>query len=150
MITQPLISVITITFNASATLPITMKSVSEQTFQDFEHLIIDGASHDDTILIARQMGRQDVKIVSEPDNGLYDAMNKGLRIARGQYVIFLNSGDAFHSSDTLQLYADAIKGRPRISSTETQTSWASTARESGRVILRLPTSLRSTLSATAC
>lgn len=111
MITQPLITVITITFNASATLPITMKSVSEQTFQDFEHLIIDGASHDDTILIARQMGRQDVKIVSEPDNGLYDAMNKGLRIARGQYVIFLNSGDAFHSSDTLQLYADAIKGK---------------------------------------
>lgn len=111
MITQPLISVITVTFNAEQTLPITMKSVKEQTFSDFEHLIVDGASTDDTIIIARRMGRPDVKIVSEPDNGLYDAMNKALRVARGQYVIFLNSGDAFHAPDTLQHYAAAIKAK---------------------------------------
>lgn len=111
MITQPLISVITVTFNAEQTLPITLKSAKEQTFTDFEHLIVDGASTDDTIIIARRMGRHDVKIVSEPDNGLYDAMNKGLRIARGRYVIFLNSGDAFHAPDTLQHYAAAIKAK---------------------------------------
>lgn len=109
MITQPLISVITVTYNAEQTLPVTMKSVTEQTFTDFEHLIIDGASTDDTIIIARRMGRKDVKIVSEPDNGLYDAMNKGLRMARGRYVIFMNSGDAFHAPDTLQHYSAAIK-----------------------------------------
>lgn len=108
---QPLISVVTITYNAAQTLPITMASVAEQTFTDFEHVIIDGASRDDTILIARKMGRPDVKIVSEPDNGLYDAMNKGLRKARGQYVVFLNAGDAFHEPDTLNHYAAAIRAK---------------------------------------
>lgn len=108
MIKQPLISIITITYNAAETLPLTMLSVAEQSFSDFEHLIIDGASSDDTILVARQMCTSTLRIISEPDNGLYDAMNKGLRLARGKYVIFLNSGDKFHSRDTLQLYADAI------------------------------------------
>lgn len=108
MIKQPVISVITITFNASETLPLTMASVAEQTFDGFEHLIIDGASADDTILVARQMGTPGLRIVSEPDRGLYDAMNKGLRMARGKYVIFLNSGDRFHDSGTLALYAAAI------------------------------------------
>ncbi len=112
---RPLISIITVTYNASATLPLTMQSVAEQTFSDFEHLIIDGASSDDTILIARQMGIKGVRIISEPDNGLYDAMNKGLRMARGSYVLFLNSGDRFHAEDTLAKYAAAIdKKRPDI------------------------------------
>lgn len=105
----PLISVVTITFNASETLPLTMASVAEQTCTDFEHIIIDGASTDDTILVARKMGTPTLRIVSEPDHGLYDAMNKGLRLARGLYVIFLNSGDRFHTLETLELYADAIR-----------------------------------------
>ncbi len=105
---RPLISIITITFNAAGTLPITLKSIAEQTFADFEHLVVDGASTDDTILIARRMGRPGVRIVSEPDKGLYDAMNKGLRLARGTYVLFLNSGDRFHAPDTLEAYARAI------------------------------------------
>lgn len=105
---MPLISIITITFNAAGSLPLTMKSVKDQTFDDFEHLIIDGASTDDTILIARQSGRPGLRIVSEPDKGLYDAMNKGLRLARGKYVLFLNAGDSFHSADTLAVYASAI------------------------------------------
>lgn len=106
---RPLISVITITYNASATLPLTMESVAEQTFTDFEHIIVDGASSDDTILIARKMGTPAVRIISEPDKGLYDAMNKGLKLARGRYLIFLNSGDKFHAPDTLEAYAEAIK-----------------------------------------
>lgn len=105
----PLISIITITYNAARTLPLTMQSVGEQTFGDFEHLIVDGASGDETILIARRMGRPGVRISSEPDEGLYDAMNKGLRMARGAYVIFLNAGDRFHSPDTLAAYAEAIR-----------------------------------------
>lgn len=105
---RPLISVITITFNAAETLPLTMESVAEQTFKDFEHIVVDGASTDDTILLARQMGRRGLRIISEPDEGLYDAMNKGLKAARGRYLIFLNSGDRLHAPDTLKAYADAI------------------------------------------
>lgn len=108
MVKQPLISIITITYNAADTLPLTMASVGEQTCQDFEHLVVDGASTDSTILIARQMGTPSLRIVSEPDKGLYDAMNKGMLLAKGKYVLFLNSGDRFHSPATLQLYADAI------------------------------------------
>ncbi len=105
----PLISVITITYNAAETLPLTMESVAEQSFTDFEHIVVDGASTDDTIMIARKMGTPSLRIISEPDKGLYDAMNKGIKLAHGRYLLFLNSGDKFHASDTLQAYADAIE-----------------------------------------
>lgn len=108
---QPLISIITITFNAADTLPLTMASVAAQTCADFEHLIIDGASRDATITIAREMGSPSLRIVSEPDKGLYDAMNKGLRMARGKYVLFLNAGDRFHNADSLDLYARAARSK---------------------------------------
>ena len=108
---RPLISVITITYNAAQTLPLTMESVAEQAFKDFEHIVVDGASTDETISLARRMGRPGLRIVSEPDEGLYDAMNKGLKMARGRYLIFLNSGDRFHSPETLKEYADAIAER---------------------------------------
>lgn len=114
MIHQPLISIITITYNAASELPPTMKSVAEQTCGDFEHLIIDGASQDNTLEIARKSGTGSLRIISERDDGLYDAMNKGLNMARGKYVIFLNAGDAFHSSDTLSKYAFAATGNPDI------------------------------------
>lgn len=108
---RPLISVITITYNAAETLPLTMESVAEQTFKDFEHIVVDGASKDDTIILARRMGTRRLRILSEPDKGLYDAMNKGLKMAHGRYLIFLNSGDRFHSADTLKAYADTIAER---------------------------------------
>ncbi len=103
----PLISVITITFNAETTLPVTLKSVADQTFADREHIIIDGASSDRTVELARKY--PGVRILSEIDNGLYDAMNKGLRLARGEYVIFLNAGDTFHNKDVLTHYARRAK-----------------------------------------
>ena len=103
---MPLISVITVTYNAAKELPATLESLAAQTFSDFEHLIIDGASSDDTLAIARKMSPK-ARIVSEPDKGLYDAMNKGLRTAKGDYILFLNAGDAFHAPDSLQAYADA-------------------------------------------
>lgn len=106
---QPLFSIITVTYNAAMTLAPTMKSVAEQTCRDFEHLIIDGASKDSTIDIARQYSLDGLtSILSEKDRGIYDAMNKGLERARGKYLIFLNAGDAFHRSDTLQSIAYAI------------------------------------------
>lgn len=111
---NPLISIITITFNAAAELLPTMRSVAEQSFADFEHIIIDGASSDDTLEVAHKNGTAGLRILSEPDNGLYDAMNKGLHMARGKYVLFLNAGDSFHAPDVLKLYARATLHDPDI------------------------------------
>lgn len=108
---SPLFSIITITFNAADTLPATLRSVDSQTCTDYEHLVIDGASRDNTVGLV--LGRLDIpanprrQVFSEPDKGLYDAMNKGLAKARGRYLIFLNAGDAFSTPDTLALYAAA-------------------------------------------
>lgn len=104
---RPLFSIITITFNAAGTLPATLKSVERQTFTDYEYLIVDGASTDGTVAIAQHSAAVS-SVTSEPDKGLYDAMNKGLRKARGCYLVFLNAGDAFHEPDTLQKIADSI------------------------------------------
>lgn len=105
----PLISIITITYNAAEEIVPTMKSLANQNFKDFEHLVIDGASSDGTPEIVAKTATPNTVIKSEPDKGLYDAMNKGLRLAKGQYVLFLNAGDSFHSPDTLRLYAEAAK-----------------------------------------
>lgn len=102
----PLISIITITYNAAPVIIPTLESLNAQTFRDFEHLVIDGASKDDTVSIVRKIC-PDSFVHSEPDRGLYDAMNKGLRAAKGKYLLFLNAGDALHTPDTLQRYAEA-------------------------------------------
>ncbi|MCM1522463.1 MAG: glycosyltransferase [Muribaculaceae bacterium] len=105
---NPLFSIITVTRNAAATLPATLESVRNQTCNLYEFIIVDGNSEDSTIEQARNSGIEGMKLVSEPDRGLYDAMNKGLGMAKGDYVIFLNAGDAFHSPDTLKILADVI------------------------------------------
>lgn len=87
----------------------TLKSVSEQSCLDYEHIIIDGLSTDGTDKTVAQMSSHRTFFFSEKDCGIYDAMNKGLGRADGQYLIFLNAGDSFHSADTLQRYADTIK-----------------------------------------
>lgn len=105
---HPLFSIITVTRNAEKTLPYTLDSVKGQTCKLFEYIVVDGASTDSTVNLATQSGIKDMKIISEPDRGLYDAMNKGLGMATGDYLIFLNAGDSFHSPDTLQILADAV------------------------------------------
>ena len=98
------ITIITVTYQAAAVLQRTLDSVSRQTCQDIEHLIIDGASKDDTVKIAKAYQEKvpyPVIIQSEPDHGLYDAMNKGLHKATGDYLVFLNAGDTLHADDTL-------------------------------------------------
>ena len=105
MSVQPLISVITVTYNAADVIERTLDSLRTQSFQEFEHLVIDGASADNTLDLVRTYGKPHTVIVSEKDNGLYDAMNKGLELAKGRYVLFLNAGDRFHDSGTLQKYA---------------------------------------------
>lgn len=107
-----MISIITATFNSARTLKDTIQSVLRQTNKDFEYLIIDGGSTDETIDIVKSYesefsGR--LKWVSEKDQGIYDAMNKGIKMASGDVVGILNSDDYFTSDDILQTVADAFK-----------------------------------------
>lgn len=103
---MPLITIITVTFNAEKVIGKTLSSLSGQTFSDFEHLVIDGNSTDHTLDILKKSALPSTKWISEPDKGLYDAMNKGLRMAKGKYVLFLNAGDSFHDATTLESYAE--------------------------------------------
>ncbi len=107
MMSQPIFSIITITFNAEKTLPSTLASVEQQTFTDYEYLVVDGASSDNTVELAK-VSSAVTSVVSEPDKGLYDAMNKGVNRAKGEYLIFLNAGDSLHAPDTLQLLAQCV------------------------------------------
>lgn len=101
----PTFTIVTVTWNAASTLPATLASTAAQTYRNFEHLIMDGASTDGTQSLVEkyQQENPDVHITlrSEPDHGLYDAMNKGIQLAQGEYIVFLNAGDRFHSSQTL-------------------------------------------------
>ncbi|MCM1035917.1 MAG: glycosyltransferase [Bacteroides sp.] len=106
---NPLFSIITVSYNAAGTIGRTLDSVASQTCGLYEHIVVDGASTDGTqALVAAAAGADRRCLISEPDRGLYDAMNKGMALATGDYLIFLNSGDKFHSTDTLQLIADTI------------------------------------------
>ena len=105
---QPKFSIITITFNAAPVIGPTLQSVLAQNYRNYEYILVDGASKDDTVAIAKASGIEFAHIVSEPDKGLYDAMNKGMRLATGDYLCFLNAGDAFHSPDTLEKIVAAI------------------------------------------
>ncbi|MDE6534491.1 MAG: glycosyltransferase [Muribaculaceae bacterium] len=108
-----LFSIITITYNAAETLPPTLQSVAAQQFTDYEYLLIDGASTDSTLALVAEAPIKEKTIISRPDKGLYDAMNRGLHAAKGRYVIFLNAGDSFPTPQTLQTYADAIAAAPQ-------------------------------------
>lgn len=104
----PLFSIITVTYNAEKTLPATLESLSRQTCRLYEHILVDGGSSDSTVELCRSAALPGARIISERDNGLYDAMNKGLGLAQGDYVMFLNAGDSLTSPDTLDLLARAI------------------------------------------
>lgn len=106
---RPLFSIITITYNAAQTLPPTLESVDGQTCTDYEHLVIDGASPDGTAALSTASGNTRRHTYSSPDKGLYDAMNKGLALAKGKYLIFLNAGDTFSTPDTLEAYAEVAR-----------------------------------------
>ncbi len=99
----PLFSIITVTYHAESVLEETILSVVSQTYHNIEYIIVDGASKDRTLSIVNKYRDRIQAVVSEPDKGLYDAMNKGLKMAKGEYVCFLNAGDTFHEDDTLQL-----------------------------------------------
>lgn len=106
-------TIVTITYNAAPVLQRTLNSVLAQTYEGVEHLIVDGASTDDTLAIVEAYKQQSdaspsghkVIIRSEPDRGIYDAMNKGLTQAMGDYIVYMNAGDYFPQADTLEQIA---------------------------------------------
>jgi glycosyltransferase involved in cell wall biosynthesis len=125
----PKVTIITITYNAGRFLKNTIDSILGQTNTEFEYLIVDGGSKDDTLDIIRQYpnrqyasfeeacGREGaadglIHWISEPDKGLYDAMNKGIRLAKGSFVWFVNAGDKIYDSNTLKAVVDTIDQNP--------------------------------------
>lgn len=111
---NPKFSIITVTYNAASVIEPTLRSIMAQTYGNIEFLLIDGASKDNTVDVVRRSGIAVAHLVSEPDNGLYDAMNKGIEAAIGDYLCFLNAGDAFHTPDTLERVVAAIAGETEL------------------------------------
>ncbi|HET8829058.1 MAG TPA: glycosyltransferase family 2 protein [Pelobium sp.] len=99
---KPVLSVITVVYNNVNDIERTIKSVINQSYNSIEYLIIDGASTDGTLATIEKYKSKICKIVSEKDNGIYDAMNKGLALATGDYVLFMNSGDEIYESNTVE------------------------------------------------
>ncbi|MDD2298319.1 MAG: glycosyltransferase family 2 protein [Fermentimonas sp.] len=114
------LSIITVTFNAEQTLERTLSSISSQSYPYIEHIIVDGKSTDNTIDLVHKYENDKLKWISEPDKGLYDAMNKGIKMSTGDYLCFLNAGDTFFAADTVELImqsdepADIIYGETAI------------------------------------
>lgn len=112
-------TIATVTYNAGATIARTLQSVASQTYEAVEHLIIDGCSTDDTMVhihhyVERntdQCHPHSICLVREPDQGLYDAMNKAIQQAKGDYILFLNAGDKFHTDTVLAEVAAQVEER---------------------------------------
>ena len=102
------ISIITVCFNSSKTIEETIQTVAGQTYSDIEYIVIDGGSTDDTLSILKNYTNIIDIMVSEPDDGLYDAMNKGIAISSGEYIMFLNSDDVLNNMNTIQNKVSAI------------------------------------------
>jgi glycosyltransferase len=101
------ISIITVAYNCASTIGDTLVSVAEQTNGEIEHIIVDGASKDGTLARIREHDAYVARVVSEPDHGIYDAMNKGLALASGEFVGFLNADDMLASPDVVASIAEA-------------------------------------------
>ena len=101
------ISIVTVAYNSAATISDTLRSVATQTHPDLEHIVVDGASTDATMAVVQQSGSHISKLVSERDAGIYDAMNKGLALASGDFVGFLNADDFLASEDVISEIARA-------------------------------------------
>lgn len=108
-IKKPLVSIITGTYNSAIFVADCVKSVHMQSYQNIEHVIIDGASKDDTLTVIKQTPNRIGQIVSERDDGIYDAMNKGLKTANGDILGILNSDDFYNSDNVISEVVDAFK-----------------------------------------
>ena len=110
----PKFSIITVTYNAEDSIEGTVESVISQSFKSFEYIVIDGASTDNTNELLKNYKKQIDLIVSEKDEGLYDAMNKGILLAKGEFLLFLNAGDRLFNNTVLNKVDSAITLKTRL------------------------------------
>ncbi|USW02775.1 glycosyltransferase family 2 protein [Pseudomonas pergaminensis] len=106
------ISIITVCYNSASTIRDTLESVLSQTYEDIEYIVIDGASKDSTLAIISEYEERITTVLSEPDKGIYDAMNKGVKCATGDYVGILNSDDVFSSTSTIEALVNFLQANP--------------------------------------
>jgi len=117
---KSVVSVITIAFNEKENIGYTLSSVKEQSYDDIEYIIVDGGSTDGTLEVIKEYSAVVDVLISEKDAGIYDAMNKGLRRATGDYVVFMNAGDEFYDRHTVEMVlkngdnADIIFGETKL------------------------------------
>ena len=102
-------SIVTVCYNSAETIGRTLRSVREQTYGNIEHIIVDGGSVDATLAIIAAEGQHVAKIISEKDSGIYDAMNKGVQLATGDVIAFLNSDDYYKDSEVLAQVATVME-----------------------------------------
>jgi glycosyltransferase involved in cell wall biosynthesis len=107
---SPKISVVTVCYNIVKDIEATIQSVLNQTYRNIEYIIIDGGSTDGTVDVIRKYADKITYWVSEPDKGIYDAMNKAINIATGEYINFMNAGDTFADNNTLENVFDGYSG----------------------------------------
>ena len=96
------ITIVTVCYNSAATIRNTLESVASQSNKNFEHIIVDGGSTDGTVAVIREWNKHPIRLISEPDKGIYDAMNKGIRLASGDIIGILNSDDVYYDSYVLK------------------------------------------------
>ena len=107
-------SIVTTCMNSAKSITQTINSVNEQLNIDIEHIFIDGGSSDDTLHIIKKIAKRNPIILSDKDKGIYDAMNKGIKIASGDYILFLNSDDQLDRSNILNIVSKELKKDPDI------------------------------------
>lgn len=108
------ISIITISYNNEADIRETIESVTTQQYENIEYIVVDGSSSDDTMNIVREYSDSITTIISEPDNGMYDAINKGIQNATGDVIGLIHAGDRLHDSEVIQKIADHFINNPKI------------------------------------
>lgn len=113
---MPAFTIITVCLNIASTIRRTCESIVHQTFQDFQWIVVDGASTDGTLDILQEYSSRINILISEPDKGIYNAMNKGIKLATGEYINFMNGGDEFYDNNVLEkvyktrMEADVVYG----------------------------------------
>ena len=109
-----LFTIITVTLNSEKSIQKTINSINKQTFKNFEYIIIDGGSSDETIKVIKKIIKKKYKLISEKDSGIYNAMNKGIKMSKGKYVAFLNSDDWFNNNTLLDMSIFIKHKKPEI------------------------------------
>lgn len=131
---KPLVTIVTVVYNGKEEIEETIRSVIEQTYDNIEYIVIDGGSSDGTQDLIKEYEDKVDYWISEPDQGIYDAMNKGIELANGDFIEFLNAGDALYANDTIEKVVARIQDKDavyfgRAYTYDEETSWLYPSKE---------------------